>query len=155
MGRSSFALFIVLFLTVGLAQGQKSPPYDPKTGVYTIDWDTPKDQKQQKSTGNPVTPSQPAQAVPKETYKAIFPPGYLEKQKRLQDQEVAEYERRLQQKKQAAAAAAAAEQARQEAEEQRKKEMEALGRAIGRSINVHVPPVIAPPVVAPPVIIVK
>ena len=44
MIRSLLAIFVFLFVTVGLAYGEKSPPYDPKTGVYTIDWATPKNQ---------------------------------------------------------------------------------------------------------------
>lgn len=145
MRRSSFALFIVLLLTVGLVHGAKSPPYDPKTGVYTIDWDPPKDQNQQNAPGQPVTPYRPAQAVPLPTYS----PADAAQEKLRQDRGVAEYERRYRERQQAQEAAQAAEQARiyaeeqrKVAEEQRKKErkedIKALGKEIGRHIHVDV-----------------
>lgn len=116
MKKTLLVVSVCLLITTGLAHGQKSPPYNPKTGVYTIDWDTPKNQPSQKSTGNAVTPSHPASAAPQPTY----PPGYWEQQKRLQDEEVARYEKRYQEKKAAEKAAIA----KREAEERSRQEAE-------------------------------
>ena len=125
------AVCLSLPLVAGLAQAQKTPPYDPKTGVYTIDFDDPpKAKKGEKSAGSKETKSQPAQPV----YRPVYPPGYWEKQKRLQDQEVAKYEKRLQEKKRAEELRAAEERAErrwegwQESEKQRKREVVAEER---------------------------
>lgn len=114
-----------LILVAGLAQAQKSPPYDPKTGVYTIDFDDPpKAQKGEQSAGSQGTKARAVQPAPKVTY----PPGYWKKQEQLQRKEVAEYERRYREQKQAEELRAAEERAAkrweewQEAEKQRKRE---------------------------------
>ena len=119
------AVCLSLPLAAGLAQAQKTPSYNPKTGVYTIDFDDPpKAKKGEKSAGSKETKSQPAQPV----YRPVYPPGYWEKQKRLQDQEVAKYEKRLQEKKKAEELRAAEERAErrweewQESEKQRRRE---------------------------------
>ena len=119
------AVCLSLSLFAGLAQAQKSPPYDPKTGVYTIDFDDPpKAKKGDKSAGSKETKSQPAQPV----YRPVYPPGYWEKQEQLQKKEVAEYERRYRERQKAEAAARTKEETAkrweewQESEKQRKRE---------------------------------
>ena len=114
-----------LSLVASLAQAQKSPPYDPRTGVYTIDFDAPsKAQKGEQSAGSQGAKAQAVQPAPKVTY----PPGYWEKQEQLQREEVAEYERRYREQKQAEELRAAEERAAkrweewQESEKQRRRD---------------------------------
>ncbi len=163
MNKSYLAVSMALLVATGLAYGQKSPPYDPKTGVYYIDNSPPPQaKKSEKSTSSKETKSKPAQPE----YRAVYPPGYWEKQKRLQDQEVAKYERRYREQKQAEEAAEkariaaeeAAEKARiaaEEAEIKRKAEMKEFAREVARNMprpDVHVS---APIVNSPPIIIKK
>lgn len=141
MNKSYLAVSMALLLATGLAYGQKSPPYDPKTGVYYIDNSPPsKAKKDEQTAGSQGTKVQPAQPAPKVTY----PPGYLEKQKQLQDQEVAKYEKRYREQKQAEEARRAAEEARRVAEEaaiQRREEnlefAREFGKEIGKNITIH------------------
>ena len=108
------AVCLSLILVAGLAQAQKSPPYDPKTGVYTIDFDDPpKAKKGESSTSSKETKPQPAQP----TFKPVYPPGYWEKQEQLQRREVAEYERRYRERQKAEAVAIAREEVAKRLEE--------------------------------------
>ena len=133
------AVCLSLSLTTGLAQAQKTPPYDPKTGVYTIDFDDPpKAKKGEKSAVSKETKPQPVQPV----YRPVYPPGYWEKQEQLQKKEVAEYERRYREQKRAAEAKIAAEEAEIKRKAEMKEFTKQLGREIGRNMptpDVHVP----------------
>ena len=105
---------LALSLTAGLAQAQKSPPYNPKTGVYTIDNSSlPQAKKGEQSAGSQGTNSRPAQPAPQVTY----PPDYWEKQEQLQRKEVAEYEKWYREQKQAVVLRAAEERAEKRWEE--------------------------------------
>ena len=142
MNKSYLAVSVALLLATGLAYGQKSTPYDPKTGVYYIDNSPPPQDKKGKETASSQgTKAQPAKPAPKVTY----PPGYWEKQKRLQEQEVARYEKRYREQKQAEEARRAAEEAKiaaEEAEIKRKAELKQFAREIGKNIRVPSPTVI-------------
>jgi len=116
MKSTLLAVSACLLIATSLAHGQKSPPYDPNTGVYTIDFDDAPKSKKDKAAGKPSASSQPAP----QRWEPVYPPGYWENQKRLQDEEVARYERRYQEKKAAEKAAIA----KREAEEKSRQEAE-------------------------------
>lgn len=141
MKRTLVVASACLILATGLAQGQNSPPYNPRTGVYTLDYDDdPPKSKKDKAASKPSTQSE------KKTtrWKQVNPPGYSEQQRRV-DEEVARYEKRYQQRiaeEEARAAEArqrkAEEERRKEEAKLRKEEAEALGREIGRNIDINV-----------------